>query len=204
MKKQFKAVLVSFPIIGIISILCIVIMNIGCTKADSSTLFGYSYVEIPQSTVSGGQGIIYPVPTGFDSNTFNYSIDTLKRVVNVFLGVSRTGLAKADGYSVSLSTNSDTINQLITAGLIPITDSTNSSVVLLPASAYSLPATVSVPSGSVTANFILSIDMATLKSYAGKLVTLCVVLSNPTQYLISPTNGQVIVAIDVNALNLPK
>jgi len=200
MKKHFRFHLLPLLIIGFCTI---VIMNTGCKKPDSETKFGYTYIYIPQSTVSDGQSIFYPVPTGVDSLTYNYSVDTSKKIVNVFLGVTRSGLQAANGYTVSLSTNADTVNQLISAGLIPNTDSTATSISLLPDSAYSLPATVTVPNGNVSTNFNLAINQQLLKSYANKIVVLCVTLSNPTQYMLSPTNSQVIVTIDVNQLNLP-
>ena len=199
MKKHFNTYIAPLLII----VWTTAILNTGCKKADSSIPYGYTYIYIPQSTVSDGQNIFYPVPTGYDSLNYNYAVDTVKKIVNVFLGVNRGGLESATGYTVSLSTNADTVNQLISAGLIPNTDSTATSISLLPDSAYSLPATVTVRNGSVSTNFNLAINEQLLKSYANKIVVLCVTLSNPTQYMLSPTNSQVIVTIDVNQLNLP-
>ena len=200
MKKHFKLRLLPLVILGFCTIAMI---NAGCKKPDSETKFGYTYIYIPQSTVSDGQNNFYPVPTGIDSLTYNYSVDTTKKIVNVFLGVTRSGLQAANGYSVSLSTNADTVNSLIGQVLALNTDSTVTSATLLPDSAYSLPKTVIVPSGSNATNFNLVINEQILKTYANQIVVLYVSLSNPSQYMLSPTNSQVIITIDVNKLHLP-
>jgi len=190
-KFNFLAGLIFIAILGILS---------GCEKAASSQDFGLNYIDIPQSLVSSGATLNYLVPTGFDANTFNFSIDAANNKVNVFLGVSCSGKAALDGYSVNITTRADTINQLISNGLIKL-DAKN--VVLLPSTAYSLPTKVTVPGGQYAAPFYLTIDKTVLKTYAGQKVALCVVLSGPTNYMLSPTNSQVVIIIDVDALNLP-
>ena len=174
----------------------------GCEKSDSSTLFGNSIIYIPQSTVSGGQNLHYLVPTGSNTDTYNYKVDLTTNKVNVLLGVLRTGMATYESYTVNLSTRSDTITQLIANGKINLTPSTKP-VVLLPATSYVLPATITAPDGNAAASFNLAIDLPTLKSYAGKKVALCVVISNPTKYVLSSTNKNVVVLVDVDALKLP-
>jgi len=175
----------------------------GCEKAASSPAFGFNYIDIPQSLVSGGSSLNYLVPTGFDTNTFNFSIDAVNNKVNVFLGVSCSGKAATDGYSVGIATRTDTISQLISNSLIMVSPNPTKPVGLLPATAYSLPATVTVPDGQYAAPFYLTIDKTILKTYAGKKVALCVLLAGPTHYQLSPTNSQVIIIIDVDSLNLP-
>ena len=171
----------------------------GCEKAASSVNFGFNYIDIPQSLVSGGSTLNYLVPTGFDNNTFNYNIDSVGNKVNVYLGVSCSGKAALDGYSVNITTRTDTVNQLIANGLIKLGTKT---VVLLPSTAYSLPQTVTVPSGQYQGAFYLSINKTMLKTYAGEQVALCVVLASTTHYTLSPTNKQVIIIVDVDSLNL--
>ena len=183
----------------------LLIMTFGftqCQKSDSSLAFGNSTIFIPQSTQSGGISLNYNVPkSATDTGYIKYStfqIDSTNNKVNVFLGVSRSGIADYKSYTVNIATRSDTISQLITGGII----STTKPVVLLPASAYSLPTSVTVPEGSYEATYNLSIDKTILKSYAGKIVALCVVISNPTVYTLSNFNNQVIVIINVDYLKL--
>ena len=183
-------------------IIMLVLVFSGCQKSDSSMLFGNSIIFIPQSTQSGGITLNYNVPKSATDTSFltksNFQIDSVANKVNIFLGVNRSGLDTYKGYTVNISTRSDTINQLIAKGLI----STTKPVVLLPASAYSLPATITVPDGSYAATYNLSIDKTILKSYAGKILALCVMISNPTLYTISSNNNQVIVIINVDYLKL--
>lgn len=175
----------------------------GCSKSDGAAPFGITKVYIPQSTVSGGVNLNYLVPSGLDTNTFNYKIDVKNKKVDVYLGVSRSGKEANEAYTVTVGTRADTINQLIADSLIMVNPDQEKTVVLLPASAYTLPATVSVPAGQYQASFNLVIDETMLKSFAGQKVALCVAISNPTKYTLNAANSQVIVIIDVDALNLP-
>jgi len=180
------------------------ILFAGCEKADKDTLFGYSLIYIPQATVSQGQNLHYLVPTGFDNNTFNFKVDTLGNTVNVLLGITRSGLESYDDFTVNVETRTDTIDAMIANNLIDITKPTVPvPVELLPASAFKLPSNVTVQAGKNEASFYLAINMATLKTYAGKKVAMCVVISNPTKYQLSPIFKQVIVLINVDALKLP-
>lgn len=190
--------------IALLAMIFATIIFTGCEKADKDTLYGYSLIYIPQATVSQGQNLHYLVPTGFDKNTFNFKVDTLGNTVNVLLGVTRSGLETYDAFTVNVETRTDTINSLIANNLIDITKPTVPvPVELLPSTAYSLPLTVSVPAGKNETSFYLAINMATLKTYAGKKVAMCVVISNPTKYKLSPIFKQVIVLINVDALKLP-
>ena len=195
MKIQVKQIAV------LIAVMAMIVL-VGCEKNDSETLFGNSVIYIPQSTVSGGQNLEYLVPSGANKDTHNFKVDTLGNIVKVYLGITRSGLDTSDAYSVSIETRTDTINTLIANGLINLNPSTIP-VVLLPASAYTLPATVSVPAGQYAASFYLAIKLDVLKSYAGKKVALCVAIKNPTKYILSTTNDRVIILIDVDALKLP-
>lgn len=161
-----------------------------CEKAESEAPVGIELVYIPQSALSGGTNNNYAVPMGMGTAK-NFKVEG--DVVNVLLGVSKAGKADAEAFTVDVSTRSDTINQLIAGG---------ASFQLLPSSTYTLPQTVSVESGTSSANFNLAINKAALKTYAGKKMAVCVVISNPSLYTLSAKNRQVIVIIDVNALKL--
>lgn len=196
LRKYFKQAAFLMALLGIVCLM-------GCDKKDSAGPFGFTNIYIPQATVSSGVNLDYLVPSGLDSNTYNYKIDKKNNKVDVYLGITRSGTQANDAYSVSVTTRPDTINQLITNGLLATGGDANKTVVLLPASAYSLPTTVSVPQGQYMANFNLVIDEPTLKTYAGQKVALCVALTNPSKYMLSTTYNQVIILIDVDSLNLP-
>ncbi|RYE28367.1 MAG: DUF1735 domain-containing protein [Sphingobacteriaceae bacterium] len=174
----------------------------GCDKKDSNTAFGFNYVYMPQATVSGGTNLNYLVPSGLDTNTYNYKIDAKNNKVNVYLGVSCSGKVATAGYTVSVTTRSDTIATLISSGAINVAPNATKAVVLLPNIAYTLPATVTVPAGEYRADFNLAIDLTMLKTYAGKKVALCVMVSNPTNYMLNNTANKVVIIIDVDALKL--
>lgn len=175
----------------------------GCQKNDKDTDYGITNIYMPQATISGGSNLNYVVPAGRDSMTYNYRIDTKNKVVNIPLGVLRSGKQSGGGFSVTVSSRADTVNTLIGNGLIKVAPNATKTVVLLPTTAYTLPTTVSVADGQYLASFNLSVDIATLKTYAGKKVAVCVQISNSSAYTINTAINKVIVIIDVDTLNLP-
>lgn len=170
---------------------------IGCKKGDGGLDYGFAYVYMPQSLQSGGSNIVYNVPAGFDSATYNYSIDVSTNKLNVMLGVSCSGKLSNNGYSVNITTNADTVNEAIATG------SLGNNTVLLPDNFYTLPQTVTVPSGQYQSAFYLSVDINQLKTLSGKKAALAVSLTNPTKVQLNPANAETIVLIDVDALHLP-
>ena len=166
-----------------------------CDKGYNSSSFGYNYIYMPQATVSGGLNLNYQVPTGLDSATYNYQIDTVNHKVNVALGVSVSGEQASTGFKVNVSVNNDTTNQIISGGSIE-------NAVLLPSSTYTLPSSVTIPAGKHMASFNLSIDEVALKAYAGKVALLTVQLSDPTNYVLNKVYNKTVVVINVSALNL--
>jgi hypothetical protein len=167
----------------------------GCQKGDNATPFGYNYIYMPQATFSGGTSLNYPVPSGLDSATRNYTIDKTNNKVNVLLGVLCSGKSASAGYNVNVAARKDTTSALIASSVI-----TNG--VLLPDGIYTLPATVTVPAGQNGATFTLSIDAAALKTYAGKKVAMTVQLSSPSMYTLNQAINKTVVIIDVTALKL--
>ncbi|HEV2481593.1 MAG TPA: DUF1735 domain-containing protein [Puia sp.] len=173
----------------------------GCEKEASSLDYGTPLIYMPQSTQSSSN-IVYNVPSGFDSATYNYVIDSPDNKLNIVLGVLRTGKVANNAFSVAILTNPDTVTAAIAGGSLVGNPDPTDSIVLLPSAAYSLPATVSVPSGSNQATFYLSVDLTQLKALGGKKAALAVYLDKPSTYQLSTTNAETIVLIDVNALHL--
>jgi hypothetical protein len=177
-----------------ITTLLIMIVS-GCDKGFNSASFGYNYIYMPEATMSGGLNLNYTVPSGLDSATYNYQLDTVNHKVNVDLGVSVSGEQAGVGFIVNVSVNNDTTNQIVSGGSI-------TNAVVIPASMYSLPSSVTVPAGQHFATFNLSIDAVALKAYAGKTVVLTVQITNPTHYVLNTPYNQTVVIINVSALNL--
>lgn len=181
--------------------LCVLLGS--CEKAASRLDYGVASVYMPQSMQSGNpSSIVYNVPAGLDSATYNFSVDTPNKKVNIVLGVLRSGKVSNDAFSVTILTNPDTVNAAIANGSLAGNPHPAAPVVLLPAGAYVLPATVEVPAGSSQAVFALSVGIDQLKALSGKKAALAVYLAKPSKYALSAVNSETIVIIDVDALHL--
>lgn len=166
-----------------------------CQKDDDNgSVFGNEKVYMPQALQSGGVDLTYQVPTGVDTASRNYSIDPVAGTVHIILGVSRSGMQSSPGFSVSISSNADTVAAAIGSGAL--------TAVQLPVKDYTLPASVSVPAGQTEATFDLAIGISVLKAYAGKKVALAVRITDPSRYTLNENFNETIVVIDVDALNL--
>lgn len=170
---------------------------VSCKKDDSAKDYGLSKIYMPQAIFkSGGVNNNYPVPSGTDSSTYNYLIDTKEKKVNIILGASLSGPGR-DAYGVDIKVDNDTIQQLFASNVLD-----PALYKLMPATMYSLPNRLDVEAGSKSGTFLLSVDIAQLKSneYAGKLLVLAVKLANATRYELNPSLNTTIVVIDINAL----
>ena len=171
-----------------------------CRKDDSKKEFGFSKIYMPQAIAkSGGTNNLYPVPSGIDSSTYNYRVNTTDKKIDVILGATLSG-PSTEAYSVDIKVNNDTVQRMLSTKVL---DSTH---MLMPASMYSLPTSLDVSKGSRSGTFNLAIDIAQLKmnTYAGKKLVLAVKLDNSTKaalkYELNPALSTTIVVVDVNAL----
>jgi hypothetical protein len=180
-----------------IAIVFIAAVFTGCQKSDSSVDYGYTYIYMPQSTLSSGSdnNFTVPLPSSILSITRNYQIDSVNHKLNICLGVTRSGEQPSDGYAVNVVVDKDTTNALITAGKI-----TNG--VLLPDASYAVPSIVTVPAGKTFGTFYLTVDAATLKldAYTGKNLAITVRIASPTNYSLNTKYSKTVVIIAVNAI----
>lgn len=179
--------LVALGIMGLVS----------CEKAASELPYGSSVIYMPQAILkSGGVDNSFPVPSGVDSATFNYIIDRPGKKVHVLLGAALSG-PESGAYKVDIQVNNDTIQQLLNTGIY-----NPGSYMLMPASLYTLPATLDVAEGSRSNAFQLSLDIDQLKQpvYAGKFLLLAVKIANPSRYTINNQLSTTVVVLDVNTL----
>lgn len=174
---------------------------ISCRKDDSAKTYGFSKIYMPQAIFkSGGVSNNYPVPSGTDSSTYNYSVDATDKKIDIILGAALSGSGD-EGYSVDIKVDDDTIQKLFSSKTLD-----TAIYKLLPASMYTLPATLDVPKGSRSGTFDLSVDIPQLKSsaYTGKYLVLAVKLDHSTKqekkYELNNALSTTIVIIDVNAL----
>lgn len=175
-------------------ILLVIATFAACEKDISEEKIGIEKVYIPQSISVNTTDNNYQVPGAVNYGAaVNFKDDVTNNKVLVYLGVAKSGEQETQAFTVDLSSRADTINQLITGG---------ATFVLLPSTAYTLPANVSLAAGQSSVSFNMAIDRTMLKTYAGKKVATCVTLSNPSRYMLNTSASKVIVIIDVNALNL--
>jgi hypothetical protein len=175
-------------------ILCAIVTFVSCEKDISADKIGIENVYIPQSISKSTSDNNYAVPGNINyGDAKNFKDDETSNKVLVYLGVSKSGKEDTQPFTVAISSRADTINTLITKG---------AGFVLLPTTAYTIPANVSLAAGQSTVGFNMVIDKPTLKTYAGKKVAACVTLSNPSKYSLNDQAKKVIIIIDVNALTL--
>ncbi|HEY4785182.1 MAG TPA: DUF5013 domain-containing protein [Bacteroidales bacterium] len=168
-----------------------------CKKDDSKLDYGYSKIYMPQAiNKSGGVNNNFPVPSGTDTSTFDYNVDTQNQKVNVILGAYLSGPAQ-DAYSVDVKVNNDTIQSMFNKKILD-----TALYKLMPASLYSLPSTLEVPAGKKGGTFSLAVDIPQIKAsaYAGKYLVLAVKLDNPSKYQLDTAISTAIVILDVNSM----
>ena len=189
MKHNIKFVLLFIYVTGIVWI--------SCRKDDASNDYGFSKIYMPQASLkSGGVNNNYPVPSGTDSSTYNYAVDTKEKKINIILGAAISGPGSG-AYHVDVKVDNDTIQQLFNTKVLD-----TALYKLMPAGMYSVPTGLDVAAGARSGTFYLSVDIAQLKldKYIGKYLVLAVKIANPTQYELNSTISTTIVIVDVNAL----
>lgn len=170
-------------------------MLLACNKEE--TKYGITNIFMPQAVnMSGGINANYTIPSGTDSSTYNYQLDAQNKKINIILGVSRAGMQANEAFSVNIVTKTDTINQLLTSGILDTT------TILMPSAMYTLPTDIAVAAGKSEATFNLSVDIDQIKQsqYAGKKLALAVSISSKGKYEVAPSLATTIVIVNVDAL----
>ena len=162
-----------------------------CEEADSEKNWGIAKVYMPQASLQSGEADNnYYVPSG--SNEFNKNYTVEGSTINVVLGVYRSGLQELQGYTVDVISRADTINQLITDGVL-------ANAALLPDDTYSIPGNLTVPDGEREMTFHLSIDRnaisANYPSFVGMNLVLAVGITNPSRYELNQSLSTTIVIV---------
>lgn len=134
-----------------------------CSKTEvlEGVTFPESRVYMPQSSLAvqgpGGNGI-YAITPNVQGQTARSSVDAAANKLNIPLGVIRSGVDLDGDVPVNISVNTDTVAKLITAARFP------TGTQLLPASAYTVPPSVTVASGGSNASFNMAVDLNFLKA----------------------------------------
>jgi hypothetical protein len=166
------------------------LVSTGCDKGDGDREYGYAYVMMPQSQRLDGY---YYVPGGSEQNTRNYVVEDSK--VLVCLGVLRSGNLADEGFSVDIKTVQTPVDDFIYDKIIPGAET-------MPASLYTLPSKIEVPSGSNAAEFYMELNRAQLTGaeYAGKTLLVCIELANPSKYKLAREAYRTMVVVNVDEL----
>lgn len=162
-----------------LSAVCVFLSS--CDKPDSDKIWGNTYVYMPQATYDP-----YVVPNSghIEQNNLNYSVDEENGILNIFLGVYRSGLQPLEEYSVNIDVENTAIK----------------GTSLLPAANYDLPVDVTCPAGKRDATFYLSVDLEFLKANKAKDFSLTVCISSPTRYELNESLCKTVVRINTSEL----
>lgn len=153
-------------------------------------------IEPPEGTaniyLTAAANALYNVP-GIPAN---YTADKPSKTLHVPVYISRSGLQKADAYTVSVSNDDAAAQKLIDAGF------TNSQkAVVAPAEVYTLPGSVTA-SGDGGNGFEVLFDANKLQSYLGKILVLSVKISNPSKFQLNERLSVLNIVLDVDPIML--
>lgn len=169
-----------------------------CEKGDGESDYGFSIIYMPQSTQNGGINNNYLVPSGEGIYTYNFRVDSVKKELNILLGVLRSGDLSNSAYSVDIVARMDTTLQIVNN----TDDNAIVNGMVFPTELFSLPQKVDVASNKNGESFYMTVPTEVLKNaiYTDKNLVLTVGLANPSKYELSDTNSSTVVILDVNAI----
>ncbi len=161
----------------------------------SDLQWGDAKVYMPQaSLLDGGLTNRYPVPFNSDWVAHNYTYDSISQVLNIVLGVYRSGLQDLEAFSVNVT--ADPVSSAEEALNTP-------KGVVLPVEVYSLPSEIQVESGKREATFFLTVDLKKLIELnpinASRRFVLTVGISNPSKYELNEKLSKTTVVINTSS-----
>ena len=145
---------------GLAMLSCLIV---SCETPDMDKTWGNALIYMPQAMYNP-----YVVPNNgtHEQNNLNYSIDEQNDLLNIFLGVYRSGLQDLEEYTVDVSVDNVAIK----------------GTTLLPPAYYDIPIQVTCPAGKRDVTFYVTVDLNWLKANRSKDYSLDVIISNPTKY----------------------
>lgn len=142
-----------------------------CGKKDVLVDLAYpdQQLYMSQAATAGlgpGANGVYSITANIEGQPQRFKADVAGGKFIVPLGIIKSGVSKAGTFTVTVSTNTDTIGKLITAGKFTVLADPAITTETLPASAYTLPANVTINDDSTYASFNASINLGFLVSSA--------------------------------------
>ena len=189
MKKNLKNIRYCLLMVSLLSLFIA-----SCGKDDSRINYGSNLIYMPQAAQAVNAGnSAYNIPGNqTDPRTYNFTRNGAN--IEIFLGVYLSGKIVDNPFGVDITTKPDTINTLISSGGL------GSQVILMPSNIFVLPSHIDVYKGQNEANFKLSIDTGTLRSYSGQNLAVAVNIANPTVYKLNATLCTTIILLNVNSV----
>ena len=141
----------------------------------SSCYKKYADADYPAQTIympAASNGIYSISSVAVPGQTYRYIVDQAASKFNVPLAVYRSGLYSKGELNVNIAVKTDTINNLISSGVLVNTK-------LLPASAYTVQPSATIPNGSDLRPFILSVDLNLLLNNPTTTYAIAFSISSP-------------------------
>lgn len=166
------------------------------------------YMSQASATLNtGGNGIYYPIFANIQDAVARFSIDKAAGKLNVPLGVIKSGIDLSGSIQVSIAASTDTITKMIAAGKFLVTTDPTLTTEILPSSAFTLPASVTIVDGSANGSFNMVVDLNFLinsqTNTPKKRYAIAVGIANPNSKTIKSNLSTTIIFIDPNAVIIP-
>lgn len=180
------------------------------TACNYKKLIDYPFTEsifMPASVQASTTAGIYAITPAKQGVDYRYLVDKAANQFNIPLAVCRSAVNPSSSIPVTISLNSDTIAKLITAGKFLVPTDPTLTTELLPATAYTLPSSVSISNDSNIVNFNLSINLNFITNSAlntpKKRYAIAVGVNSSTTKLADTTKNLAVIFIDPALLILP-
>jgi hypothetical protein len=122
-----------------------------------------------------------------------YSTNFVDNKLFYNIGVGRSGIERKEAYSVDITVNNDTINKLITSGVLQ-------DVELLPANMYTIDTKISIGEGEDVGKGKLVVDLSTMMQSPTKTFAIAFSLANPSRYEVNKKLSTVILTFKYDRL----
>ncbi|MBC7887874.1 MAG: DUF1735 domain-containing protein [Ferruginibacter sp.] len=172
-----------------------------CKKAKIiETEYPAQVMYISQSAVAAvgpNANGVYAITPNIPAQAYRFIVDAAAAKFNVPLGVIRSGVDLSGNVSAGITVSTDTIAKAIFWGNLP------AGTEVLPATAYTLPASVDVINGSGYGTFTLAIDLNFLRTNLSKKYAVAVSISNPKSVTVNPKLSLALIYIEPAQVLVP-
>lgn len=187
MKKQYKR--------NFIHLLLLAFVAVFTASCEYQEIVDTDYPSQKIYLPSAIDGIYLVNDTNPTVGAYRYELDFENNKVIIPLGIYRSGISNDGSLTVNVSINNDTINKIISSG--DVIDGEGKNLELIPSSAYTLPESISMPSGQEIAIIKLAIDLDYIAGQADKRLALAVSISS-SQVEVDEEKGVTVLELNTN------